>query len=73
MGLFPNLLLAKFKSGVAPNQSLQKICLQPGEGHVTVRVSKAQTLRTSLGYLTFKVNEPVERKLALQSPHAQLF
>lgn len=39
MGLFPNLPLAKFSSGVVPNQSLQQICLQPEEGDVT-RLSK---------------------------------
>lgn len=74
MGLFPNLPLAKFSSGVAPNQSLQQICLQPGEGDVT-RPGKqsSQTLRTSLGHLTFKVNVPVERRLALQSLQVQLF
>lgn len=67
-GLFPNLPLAKSKSGVAPSQALYRICLQAEEGNVT-RPSKqsSRTLRTSLGYLTFKVNEPVERRLALQS------
>lgn len=74
MGLFPNLPLAKFKSGVAPNQSLQQICLQPGEGGVP-RPSKqsSQTRRISLGYLIFKVNEPVERRLGLQPPKYSYF
>lgn len=74
MGFFPNVLLAKFKSGVAPSQALHRICLQAGEEDV-IRQSKqsSQTLRTSLGYLTFKVNEPVERRLAFQSLQAQSF
>lgn len=74
MGLFPNLPLAKFKSEVAPSQALHRICLWAGEGGVT-RQSKqsSRSLRTSLGYLTFKVNESVERSLALRSLQAQSF
>lgn len=51
----------KVQSGVAPCQALRWICLQAGEGDVTGQSKqRSQTLRTSLGYLTFKVNEPAK-------------
>lgn len=72
MGLFPSLPLDKFKSGVAPRSPLHRVCLLAEKGDVTRQSKKSSgTWRTSQGYLTFKSNKAVERRLTLQSLQAQ--